>query len=1051
MKLHLSPVITGKKTGVALLLLNLFLIIGLTDAYSQANKTITGIVTSSMDQTPIPGATIVIKGTSKGTVTDLDGKYSIEVPEGGVLVFSYLGFLTEERIVDAQSTINVALIEDITKLDEVVVVGYGTMKRSDLTGAVASVTADDIKKSVSTSLDQALQGRVAGVFVTQNTGQPGGSVSVRIRGINTFSNNEPLYVVDGVPVSSNTLNIINPNDIVSMEVLKDASATAIYGSRASNGVVLVSTNRGVEGKTSITYDGSFALQQLPFKMDVMNLQEYASYSMERYEMTGIGFQEEYRDPSILGDGTDWQEELFRTAPMQNHQLSISSGSKATQYSLSFGYYDQEGIAVGTDFSRLTTRLNIDNKTTKWLNIGTSISISQSTNHITVTDGSLINLAIQQAPDIPARNPDGSFGGPYDSNFPISNPLAEALLRENYKKDAFVQGNAYAEIKLLEGLTIRNEFGGNMGFNNSYYFNPTYELGTIVNEINESRRSAGYNQYWLVKNYLTYNNTIGEAHSISVMVGHEAQESRYENLSGSRTGFFTNDIRALDAGDLSTAQNGGSSGSWAIESYFGRANYNLHDKYLLTATYRADGSANFGPENRWGFFPSFSAAWKLSNETFMQNLNVVNNLKLRAGWGIVGNQNSEGYAYGATLGVVGSDISSAALQGRLANPDLKWEGTSSYNLGVDLNMFQNRVEFITDVYYKKIENLLLRPPYPSYVGTDSWTGEGAVTTPWKNIGAMENKGIEFTLNTVNLDRGGFFWKSGFIFSVNKNKVLKLTADNSVLNGEIGTNIITQSIVGEPIAQLYGYIVDGMFTEYDDFFYINKEGLADTMAIPEGESISPNSIWVGDIKWKDLNEDGVINEKDRTFMGDPNPDFQFSLNNYFSYKGFDLNIYLTGVYGNEIYNMTQNKNQNPMSRFNMLSSVQNFARIELIDPEGDASDLENVYISNPTTTIPRIDPGNLNTNDRISTRYVEDGSYLRIKNLSLGYTLPKNLLNKVHIANLRMYVNIQNLYTFTKYSGYDPEVGSMNQNMLLSSIDDGRYPSQRLFTFGINITY
>ncbi len=1020
-------------------------------------KKITGTIVSETDGNPIPGANIIIKGTTKGTITDLNGDFSIQVNEDDILLISFVGFKSVEIPVKGKIALDIKLIEDITKLDELVVIGYGQMKRSDLTGAVASVSADDIKNSVSPSLDIALQGRAAGVFVTQNTGQPGGSVSVRIRGINTFSSNEPLYVVDGVPMdassnsSNNALSIINPNDIISMEILKDASATAIYGSRASNGVILITTKRGEKGKTHISYDGSYSIQQLPFNVEVLNLKEYAAYSVERYQITYYGDREEYHDPSILGEGTNWQEELFRVAPMQNHQISISNGTELTQYSLSFGYFDQEGIAVGTDFNRLSTRLNIDNQTTNWLKIGSSLNISQTRQNVTVADGELINLAIQQAPDIPARNADGSFGGPYDSNFPVSNPLAEAMIRENFYKKSFLLGNTYAEIEIFKNFVFRNEFGGNLGFNNWYYFNPTYVLGTIKNEVNESTRSADQNQYWVIKNYLNYILNFEDDHSLSMMIGHEAQERRWESLSGKRTSFFSNDIRELDNGDAATATNNGSKGSSAIESYFGRANYSFKNRYFITATYRADGSSNFGPENRWGFFPSFSAAWKISNESFFNLSHIINNLKLRGGWGKVGNQYSDPYAYGATMSIVQTDLNAGALQGRLANPYLQWESTKAFNIGIDLNLFQNRIEFITDFYLKNTDNLLMQPPYPTFVGTDTWTGEGGLITPWKNIGAIQNKGVEFTFNSVNINSGNFFWKSGLIFSINKNVVKKLTSDNSVLNGEIGTQIMTQTVVGEPIGQLYGYVVDGIFINEDDFLTTNSNGEIDTVALPEGETISPSSIWVGDIKWKDLNGDTVINEKDRTFIGNPNPDFQFSINNYFSYKGFDLNIYITGVYGNDIYNLTRNKYENPVSRFNMLKTVLDYAKIELIDPEGSEDDLSNVYISNSGTNVPRITPENNNTNDRVSTRFVEDGSYLRIKNISLGYNLPKSIIERIKIANFKVYINIQNLYTFSKYSGYDPEIGSLNQNMLLSSIDDGRYPSQRIYTFGINITY
>lgn len=615
---------------------------------------LTGVVRGADDNMPLIGATVRVQSGAV-TVTDADGAFSVNVRKGQTVTFSYIGYTTQSIKISDRSKVEIYLKEDSKTLDEVVVVGYGTMKRSDLTGSVVSVSAEDIKKTVATSLDQALQGRAAGVQVTQNSGAPGGGISVSIRGTNSLNGNEPLYVIDGVPLSgqadgnSNALSAINPSDIVSMEVLKDASATAIYGSRASNGVIMITTRRGEAGKTKLSYEGYYGIQNIPDRLDVMDLRQFATYRNLRAEVMGFGATEEFADVSILGKGTDWQDEIFRTAHMHNHQLTVSGGNDWGKYAIGLGYLGQDGIAIGSDFERLSGRINIDTNITKWLSFGVSASLSRTKQTNTIDNGNIIRTALDQHPNVPVRNPDGSYGyQTEDNNFGTfyANPVADALLREDYNRGTDFYGNLFADFKIINGLNLRVEYGGGFNYSNHYYYRPTYDYGFFIQD-SESSRSASNGKNYFFKTFLTYDKHIRN-HSFNVMIGHESSENEYEYLSGSRKNYFLNSVHELVAGDALTAKNNSSRGSGSMESYFGRANYNFADRYLLTFTLRADGSSNFGKANRWGWFPSAAFGWRISQEKFMKNVEPVNNLKLRLGWGIVGNQNAGAYAYGTTM-------------------------------------------------------------------------------------------------------------------------------------------------------------------------------------------------------------------------------------------------------------------------------------------------------------------------------------------------------------------------------------------------------------------
>lgn len=1044
----------GETAMVLLLLLSSFSL----HAATGPKINVSGTVTSESDSEPLIGVSVLVKGTNDGVATDADGRYSLSVAKGDVLVFSYIGYKTTEVKVD-RNVIDIALQDDNLKLDDVVVVGYGSMKRSDLTGSVVSVTAEDMKKSINTSLDQALQGRAAGVNVTSNSGAPGGGISVSIRGVNSFEGNEPLYVVDGIPISgqsdknSNTsaLSSINPGDIISMEVLKDASATAIYGTRAANGVILITTRQGQAGKTRISYEGYYGIQELPGELEVLNLREYAVYQNLRAEVIGFGAREEFKDPSLLGNGTNWQKEIFRSAPMHSHQLSISGGNEKHQYAIMGGFIDQDGIGIGSNFERYSLRLNVNSEIRKWLKVGVNAYIARRKQRNTFDQGNIIETAVRQLPEVPVKNADGSWGVQEENMYGtyFSNPVADALARENYNKATDVQVRGFADFNIIKGLTLRVEGSTNINYYNAYQYTPLLKLGYFT-QSSSSSRSSSNNMDNNLTAYLTYDRQFGK-HHITAMAGHEARETEYESLNGSRTGFLFNNVHELGVGDAKTAKNGSGRSSSSIESWYGRFNYNFDNRYLLTATVRRDGSSSFSKNNRWATFPSLALAWRINQEKFLKDVTVINNLKLRLGWGIVGNQSVwQQYAYGTTMQSSATGMGQGYFPGNFSNPDLKWEKTKSYNAGIDLGLFGNRIEFIADVYKKDIDNLLMQAALPSYVS-------GVISSPWVNAGSMTNKGLELTLNTVNISNRDFQWTSGLTFSINRNKVTDLYTESSKLVGSVGGLAYTQTEIGQPVGQLYGYRVIGMFKDESDFYkkdrygnnILDANGERIPVALPEGKGIGRNEVWVGDFMYYDKDGNGVINEGDREYIGNPEPKFTFGFSNNFYFKGFDLNIFLTGVYGNDIYNMLREKYTNPMSNSGLLKEATRIAVVGMKDPNGKIDDIKNAIILNPDASVQRINTTDGNTNNRISDRFVEDGSYLRIKNISLGYSLPKSLLSKWQIETLRLYVNIQNLHTFTNYSGYDPEVGSYD--VLIRNIDYARYPSQRIYTFGLNLSF
>lgn len=1021
----------------------------------------------------LPGVNVVVQGTTIGTSTNAEGNYSLTVPSAdATLVFSFVGYESQQIQVNGRTTIDVELPVSSEMLDEVVVVGYGTRSQAEVTGSVSSVSSADLEDDVSTTIDQALQGRTAGAMVVRNSGRPGGDVSIRIRGLSTLNtgSDEPLYIVDGVPLNgdsdngiTNPLATLNPQDIESIDILKDASAAAIYGSRASNGVVLISTKRGEAGDTRVSYNASMGMDRLPKQLDVMGLQEYAQFVTRRAEIVGYNNQPDLTNPELLGEGSDWQDALYRDAFTTDHSLAISGGNEQTQFRISGGYTYQDGVAIESNFERYSLRLNLDNQTTEWLETGTSLSLSRTHEDISVSEDDLIITAIRQRPNVPIRTPDGGFGGPDQSNFQLNNPVGLAELNTNQVMRTQGVGEVFANVDLTEKLTLNNEINGSISFDNNYVFEPTWEFGARTNDNNMSSRSSGHSTYWQLRNYLNYVDSFADL-QLDAMAGHEVQLTTWDGLNASRSSFPSNVVRELNAGDAETANNGSYAGSNSMESFFGRLNFSYDNRYLLTVNFRADASSNFSPENRWGYFPSVSGAWRIINEPFLEETAITgffDQLKLRGGFGYVGNQDIGGYRYGDTYRIIPTDWGNGVLAGNLGNPGIQWEQTESINLGLDLSFLDQRVSLTADVYQKRVEELLLEVPLPLYAGA---SGEGSIANPLDNVGTMRNRGLELSLNTVNLRGGDFQWESDVVFTMNRNEVVAMNDDDDFLDRSIGFfDTASRTVVGEPAAQFYGYVVAGMF-ETEEQLQMAANG-ENGYALPEGSTEGePHPIsetqgtWLGDLRFKDINGDGVIDEQDRTFIGNPTPDFTYGITNRLSYQSFDLSFFINGSYGNDIFNQVRRQTEDPSADQGMLASVFDYARIGLIDPDGPET-LGNLEVENPGTDIPRITDSDPNGNQRVSTRFIEDGSYMRLQNVTLGYTLPSDLTQRFNLRRLRVYATVQNVFTITGYSGYDPEVGAvMSQaardtglanDPLLRGIDVGRYPTPRTFTLGLNL--
>ena len=1071
-----------------------------------AQNKVTGTVTDDIG--PVVGASVVEKGTNNGAITDLDGHYTITVKRGATLVFSSIGYATQEIEVGSQSVINVKLGEDAEFLDEVVVVGYGTMKKSDLAGASVSMKEDAIKGSLITNIDQSLQGRAAGVTAVQTSGAPGSSSSIRVRGQATINANaEPLYVIDGVIMQGggssgfdfgvgdalgngavsviSPLSTINPSDIVSMEILKDASATAIYGAQGANGVILITTKRGKAGDAKFTYDGMVALQRQTRRIDLLNLREFAEYYNDLASVGMVTANDYYSDPSILGKGTNWQDAIFRTALQHQHQLSAQGGTDKVQYYVSGSWMDQQGTIIGSEFQRFSVRSNLDAKLKDWWKIGLSATFSSTDENMKLADSDegIIGYSLTSLPSAPIYDQDGNYYNISMKNYSIINPVAMAMLEQILLKRQKLAGNIFSDINFRKDLVWHSELGYDVSYSEAETFNPSVSLGSYQRAANEVRVQKNNSLYWQFKNYLTWTGSFGK-NNLTAMIGQEAWESSWDYESVFNTALPSNDVVNPYLG-TGTPTIGYGFGSSAMASFFTRETWNWDNQFIGTYTFRYDGSSNFGPNKRWAPFHSFALAWRFTNSPLFRNNNgVVNDGKLRIGWGQTGNASIGGYKWGATMTKVATGLGTGYRQSNIPNLDIQWEKQEQFNVGLDLSMYDNRANLTVDWYDKRSNDMLMPLQMPTYMGT-SGNGSSALAAPWGNYGSIQNTGVEITLNVHPIDTKNFHWTSEGQISFNRNKLVALagTASAAIVGYGQWNDIVSVSNIGDPLFSFYGYVTDGIYSNFFDLVNGPVQGSMPTMEVDTGKvdqdgnaimktvpSNDPaawsqySNTWVGDIRYKDLNGDGKITEADRTNIGSPMPKFTFGWTNTFTYKNLDLTVFINGSYGNKLLNYLNMRTGNMKSAWsNQPASVLNRTKLEAIDPEKTYDgtggvwnwfeDVQNVKISNPGATLPRATTGDPNDNDRLSDRYIEDGSYLRVKNITLGYTVPKDKLQNltVKLESVRLQMNIQNLFTFTKYSGYDPEVGASTASVNVMGLDNGRYPSPTVYSLGVNVTF
>ena len=1026
---------------------------------------ISGVITDAETKQPLVGVSVAnlsTNGQKFGTVTDLNGKFSLDVADvNSTLVITYIGYEKQEIKPGTSTFLSIELKPVTTSLNEVVVIGYGKTRRGDLTSAQTTVTSKDLERTVNTTVEQALQGRAAGVYVTQNSGQPGGGISINIRGVSSINGStEPLYVVDGVQIQgqsvSNNSNLswLNTADIESVSVLQGPSATAIYGSRATNGVVLITTKSGKAGDTKLTYDVQYNIQEPPKSLHVMNLREYGSMVNQFKTVAGGTIPGQFLDPTLLGNGTDWQHELFKATPMIKHQLSMSGGNDKTTYFMSGEYMNQDGVALGSGFKRYGFRLKVDNKPREWATIGANLSFNQTDQNITTSQGDVISNALQLSPQVPVKNFDGTWAGGDTTNgantFAPVNPIAISSLTTNTNTNRQFLGGLNISLKLMKGLTFTTSLNGNIGYTNSTYYQPTYSIGWAKVVTATLNNGTGMNTYWNLNQMLQYYKQIGK-HTFDLMVGHESQESKWKNVGASRTGFLTNDIYDLNAGDPLTSNNTGGSGPWAMESYLGRLSYNYNDRYLLMSTLRRDGSANFGDNNKWGYFPSLSFAWRLSKEKFF-NVPFVSDLKLRFETGTTGNSGGGGIY--SPMGTGATPNGTGFLPNKYANPDYKWENTKTDNIGLNVAFLKNRISVEFDYYVKKTTNLIMDALLPWYMGTN---GTGSVSPPTVNLGAMQNKGWSLTINTTNVVTKDFKWESNFNLSSVKTTITKFYSNVSFANRTSWwmDNWTQRAQVGSAPWLFRGYIADGLFQTVDE---INKSAVPVDNAGNRLPTDAATGVWVGDVKFKDISgpngvPDGKIDSYDETNIGNPWPKMYGGFTNSFSYKGFELSVLITATLGNDIYNYIARVNSNPnninLSR-NLLIGAMDYAR-PITDAQGQ------VVLANPNTTVARISYGPNGNYTRITDKWVEDGSFVRIKNISFSYNLPANLISKLKmIKGVRLAVGVQNIATITGYKGYDPEVGSYvgantSAGTQAIGVDNGRYPLTPIYTFNLGVNF
>lgn len=991
----------------------MFLLLGLMLTCNQLamaqQMKVSGTVTDASGE-PLIGATVIAQGTSNGTSTDLDGGYTITADAMGTLQFSYVGYETQSVAVNGQSVINVVMQETSSALDELVVIGYGSLKKSDLTGAVGSIGGKDIKDVPVNNVGQALQGKIAGVNIVGGE-KPGDNVTIKVRGLGSINNSDPLIVIDGVPTDLG-LNSINPQDIERLDVLKDASATAIYGSRGANGVVMITTRKGVTGTSRLSVSANVAFSNASKKMSLLDAAGYASLSNDMLSQAGHNTNPDWVDPSSLVVSTNWVDELLQTGIMQNYNVSYSGGNEKAHYYFSAGFLDQSGVVKNVNYRRFTFQANNDVKLKSWLKLSNNLLFSAD---IKKSGSYSMWDAMRALPTFPVKDADGEWSGPSGNSEwygSIRNPVGSNDMNRSSTDGYNFLANIAADITLVpEWLQFRSLFGfdGKFWFDDS--FTPKYNWKPTPVEESSQYNASNRNFTYLWDNYFTFDHTFGK-NQVNVMAGMSAQWNHAFWMNGQMNGFLFDTVHQLTNGEKINNLDGSQS-EWALLSYMARANYSYDNRYLLTATIRRDGSSRFGPSNRWGTFPSMSAAWKISSEDFFPQDIALNDLKLRLGWGKTGSQASVGnydhiqtlvtllYPFGTSL----DNASQSALYSQvLANSAIHWEEIEQFNAGVDLSFFNSRLNVSLDGYIKNTNSMLVKAAFPITTGFED------TFDTYTNAGKVRNIGWELSASSVNLT-GEFGWETDLNVTYNKNKIIDLNSDTPLWRNQFGGAYATMLSADFPINVFYGYVTDGIFQNQEE---VNMHAVQ-----PGAEP--------GDIRFRDLNNDGVINDQDRTVIGNPNPSWLFSMNNRFTYKGFELSVYLQGVAGNKIYNRTRSVMESMSAAYNQAASTA-----DRWHGEGTSNSMPRAVWADP------------NGNNRISDRWVENGSYLRVKNITLAYNIPAHVLSRIGFEQARILFSCENVATITGYSGLDPEVG-------IDGIDYSSFPQSRIFNVGLSFNF
>lgn len=1020
-----------------------------TQLLQQNDKKVSGVITDGLGE-PIIGANIVEKGTTNGTVTDIEGRFMLNTAEKKVLRITYTGYISQEITITNNSVYTIKLIEDTQALEEVVVVGYGTMRKTDLTGSISNINQDNIKNMPTASIDQKLVGQISGVQIMQVSGAPGAGTSVKIRGNGSIgAGNEPLYVVDGMPYSSelnqnlNPLSYINPNDIESITILKDASSTAIYGSRGANGVIMITTKRGDFDKMEVTVSSMFGMQTVPQKgrPNMMNQRDFAEYQREKIAMkvqsvekrpaTDADYPSEYLPANLHGNGTDWYDLLLRTALTQDHSVSVNKGNKDSRLNVSLGYYNQEGVLKYTDMERFSGKISLESNLSKTVKIGASLQptfINQNRTNTNSNRDDIIGVACWANPVMAPYDINGDLipyiespKSKYHSAWSFANPLYS--LQETTRKENVFQnlGIAFIEWEIIKGLKVKSSLNTNYTSSKNFQYIPSTVGGSNkppTKGTGRSSTSRGSGLNWLIENTLTYEKTFNKKHRLNAMVGYTTQKSTYDDINLNADPYPNDLIHTINAAQAIKSWNQ-SIQDWSMISYLGRANYTYADKYMLTTTFRSDGSSRFGRNARYATFPSVAVAWRASEEKFIKNLSSkISNLKVRLSYGKSGNNNIGNYAHYANV-VAGSYIFNTdqvtASAYTIGNPDLTWEESGQIDFGIDLGLFDERLSFVIDYYNRKSTNMLLSDVIPAITGFNSQI---------VNKGNVRNAGVEFSVNATPIETE-FRWDINLNIAVNRNKVLSLNDNGDrILSGDNDANPTHVTVVGKPIGQFFGYVFDGLYTKED----LTNPSIAKYPQMYEGA-----------VRYQDVNGDGQISDLlDYTIIGNPHPDFIYGITNSFSYKDFDLTMVLNGQVGGQVVNGLRQSIDNLQGFFNVGSEWVD--RWRSADNPGDGRHYG----------VPSMAPS---LGHRMSDLWLENASYLRISNLTFGYTMPQSVMKKVgFIKACRFYTTMQNLATFTAYKGANPEGQSANQsNVLAPGFDISSYPLARTMSLGLNLTF